>query len=819
MGPTNDGRIKPDIVADGVGLLSAASSGDDEYATLSGTSMSAPNVTGSLGMIQEFYRQSADTFMTAAQLKSLAIHTAREAGNSDGPDYKFGWGILNTIDAIKLLQGRNNKDTLLTEATLNSGEVHEYELIPDNKTKLTATVVWTDVPGQVTDLGSSTPHLVNDLDLHLEDDAGNIYYPWKMDPENFGGSAKKGVNSLDNVEKLEFNVPDVRKYKLVVSHKGELENGSQTYALALTYNSTNIDNDLVYWVDGNGDYQSGSNFASISGGNNESLDLANIKSLAIDENSFDVDGDLTLSNDLELDNIIFTSDNVINFDLGGNTLIVNNAIHSTGQNLKISNGKLIVKPIQNKSIYLDFDGSNNLTVELDNEGSYSIESDINTAQLNIISGEYDFRNRSLSLGGINLFENSKALFEKNIINLTGLLYNSTENTEFNENKWFLNEAIITSDFPLSTTDTLETAGDNSVTGDLKFSKIIANSKIEIFNKLQVDSIEFNDGSDFVINNEDSLIVHKGISFNGSQAKRISGSNTNLLANLEFTFRSKLCVDNLSVSNIHFTSQSVLNLVSNASISNSVNVLELPCEELIFPDFRVSSNCVNSLIYLENFSDGDIENFEWDFGNGIEYEGVNNVENPVVWFEEAGEYEIKLTASNELQTAEYVRNINVSENSVDPVEIIENQQGLVATVSGAEYQWFKDGIEIDGETERVLSIDFESGIYNVAYFSDSEDGCKSRVSDSFEYIVTSNTEKIDDNVKLYPNPVNNTLTVKNFENFENFRIFEFQGKMVHSDFIENGSNLIEIDVNEYNSGLYFIELLGKNKSIKLKFIIE
>ncbi|MGM0581131.1 MAG: S8 family serine peptidase [Bacteroidota bacterium] len=818
-GPTNDGRIKPDLVADGVGLLSPSSSGDEEYATLSGTSMSAPNVTGTLGLIQEYYRQSADTFMTAAQLKSLAIHTSREAGNAPGPDYKYGWGILNAIDAIKVLQGRNDNDTLFTQATLNNGEIHEYELIPD-KSKLTATIVWTDVAGDVTDLGSSTPNLVNDLDLHLEDDAGNKYYPWSMNPENFGGSARKEINSLDNVEKIEFQVPNVRKYKLVVSHKGTLENDSQTYALSLTYSSANIDNNLVYWVNGDGDYQDSLNFSSNSGGDSEPIDLSTVSSLTIDENSFQEDGLLTLSSDVSLENIIFTSDTPLNLDLGGNTLTVNNAIHSTGENLKISNGKLIVNPDLNNDIYLDFDGSDNLTIELDNEGSYNIVSDINAAQLNVLNGEYLIQDKSLLFGGVNLNIDSKVKFNDNVIELSGLFFNSSQHTEFSENNWFLNDAIVSTEFPVTSIDIIETTGNNSFTGEFNFGKLISNSKTEIFNKFEVDSLILNNGADIIINNEDSLIVHKGIKLNGVDTKRLSGSNTAQLANLGFTFRSKLCLENLEISNIDFTSESVLNITSGGAISNSENVLELPCSELIFPDFTIPSNCVNSLIYLDNKSEGEFEESNWDFGNGLDLEGVNNVLNPVVWFTEAGQYEIKLTISNELQTEEFTRVIEINENNLNSVNIIENQQGLVASVSGAEYQWFKDGIAIEGETDRVLTVDdFESGIYNVAYFSSSEEGCQSMVSDAFEYIVTSNMKKIDSDIKLYPNPVNNILTVKNFENYEKFRIFDFQSKMVHADNIDMGSNDIELDVRNLESGLYFIELVGRKKSIKLKFLIE
>jgi hypothetical protein len=95
VGPTDDGRIKPDVVAPGVDLFTSHYSTDTAYETVSGTSFSSPAVAGSLDLISQLYSQLNGTNRTllASTLKAIAIHTADEAGTT-GPDYSMDGGYL-----------------------------------------------------------------------------------------------------------------------------------------------------------------------------------------------------------------------------------------------------------------------------------------------------------------------------------------------------------------------------------------------------------------------------------------------------------------------------------------------------------------------------------------------------------------------------------------------------------------------------------------------------------------------------------------------------------------------------------------------------
>ena len=241
-GPTDDGRIKPDIVADGVNVFSSTATNDSSYDYKNGTSMATPNAAGSLLLLQELSQQlSPKKFIRAATVKALAIHTANEAGPNPGPDYKFGWGLLNMLDAATVLKnalttknGATSTD-LVYENNLNNLDSNTYTIIASGKKPVKATIVWNDIKGTVTNtLNDNTPQLVNDLDLTISQ-GSNTTRSWKLNPQSPASAAFKGDNILDNVEKVEIDTTLVGKsYLIKVKHKRNLERGQQAYSLVIS---------------------------------------------------------------------------------------------------------------------------------------------------------------------------------------------------------------------------------------------------------------------------------------------------------------------------------------------------------------------------------------------------------------------------------------------------------------------------------------------------------------------------------------------------------------------------------------------------------
>ena len=241
-GPTDDGRIKPDIVTNGYSVYSSTNSSDSSYGYSSGTSMASPGAAASLFLLQELSQQIVpNKFMRAATIKGLAIHSANEAGLYPGPDYKFGWGLLNIGEAaIVLSNALTNKNSsssvdLVYENILEDKASYSVSVVASGNKPLKATLSWTDIKGTVeTSLNDSTRRLVNDLDLKITKDT-ITYFPWKLNPKAPDDPATRAINSVDNVEKVEIDSTLVgNSYTITVNHKNNLVRGQQAYSLIIS---------------------------------------------------------------------------------------------------------------------------------------------------------------------------------------------------------------------------------------------------------------------------------------------------------------------------------------------------------------------------------------------------------------------------------------------------------------------------------------------------------------------------------------------------------------------------------------------------------
>ncbi|MCC2589440.1 S8 family serine peptidase [Chryseobacterium sp. MFBS3-17] len=240
-GPSDDGRIKPDITTKGVAVYSTLETADNVYASMPGTSMASPGITGVLTLLQQYHNQLYGSFMRAATTKGLLLHTADEAGYNPGPDYEYGWGLVNATRAAEVIRDKNlsANGSIIEETTLAAGATYTKNIIASGTTPLQVSISWTD-PAPAASLVNSgtvdptTNYLVNDLDVKVTAANGTIYYPWKLDGmANFGffnPATRNSANNVDNFERVDIENPS-GQYTITVTHKGTLTNGPQHFTL------------------------------------------------------------------------------------------------------------------------------------------------------------------------------------------------------------------------------------------------------------------------------------------------------------------------------------------------------------------------------------------------------------------------------------------------------------------------------------------------------------------------------------------------------------------------------------------------------------
>jgi len=239
-GPTDDGRIKPDIVANGTDLYSSTNTSNTAYENMSGTSMSSPNVAGSVALIleQQATLNGVTNALRSSTVKGLIIHTADEAGTAPGPDYRFGWGLLNTYKAVQLLTLDNEigGNQLIRELTLNQGGNEVFTVESNGTEPLKVTICWIDPAGTPPQASLNPPNLmlVNDLDLTVTGPNSTVYYPWVLDPSNPSAAATTGNNFRDNVEQVLIESPVAGTYTIKVGHKNNLTTGSQKFSIIIS---------------------------------------------------------------------------------------------------------------------------------------------------------------------------------------------------------------------------------------------------------------------------------------------------------------------------------------------------------------------------------------------------------------------------------------------------------------------------------------------------------------------------------------------------------------------------------------------------------
>ena len=235
-GPTDDGRIKPEIVTKGTSVRSTTSLNDTSSGLSQGTSMASPGIAGTALLLQQYYKSINPTYMRAATLKGLLMHTADEAGLDRGPDYSFGWGLANAERAADVITKRPLLRSIIEENTLNNAQTFTKSIYSDGTEPIMVSISWTDRPGtaNTSTIDPTNLNIVNDLDVRVIRGT-STFFPWTLNPVTpWIAAVRDSDNFRDNFEKIEIDNPAQGNYQIVVSHKGTLTGSNQNFSLIVS---------------------------------------------------------------------------------------------------------------------------------------------------------------------------------------------------------------------------------------------------------------------------------------------------------------------------------------------------------------------------------------------------------------------------------------------------------------------------------------------------------------------------------------------------------------------------------------------------------
>jgi len=841
-GPTDDGRIKPDLVAPGVSVESPISTQNNLYAFFDGTSMSSPAVTGSLVLLQQLYKNlNGGNVMRAATLKALAIHTAREAGANPGPDYSFGWGLLDAEAAAKVITGRDDQNIIITEASLASGQSYEVELNPKAGEKITATLVWTDPAGTpvAPSLNPTTKMLVNDLDMRLTEDitGGLTFFPWTLDPapsKRALAAVQTGDNFRDNVEKMEFDNPLPRKYKLKVTHKlASLVSGPQKFSLIITYNSIVDSKISYYWIGDSGDWNDPAHWSLTSGGTAAASVPGADNRVVFDENSFSGDGEaVTMTQNESCYSMRWFAQEATNFSMASHELTVNESLLLLSSQISLTTPGMINflgAPNTNYQVGLSNNSFADLSLKFTGDNSlWSLTGDFSLDKIALVQGKVELTGGKSKINMINtsgVLTKGLSLLNAELSGLQSLnidLTNATLDTKNSSIKVVTANPVYSLNFGTNDFAGLINiaSGEVSIAGSGSIAKVEGKGVLKAIGNHFFKNLSLDGGSQLIFQTGSTQTFTDTLTLKAQNGNRILfKSDATGKAFFSFDKYYKICLDYLDIENIDVVGQSVVNSGINSTLVNSINWLSEDCSSITFPDFTFANNCIQSSTLFTNKSNGPITTYSWDFGDAASGKNGSSLPSPIHDFNQAGNYLVTLEVSNGTAPKKKVTKtveVNIP-NSLPQNHIVINNSKLTSFTPASKYTWVLNEELVDNSNTRAISFTDKPGDYTVLIF----DQLCNRRSDPF--IVSAVEDESPVVIKaftLFPNPADDKLFIQKGAGLQvkAIHLTDLLGRQRPIEVMEYNEAL-EIDLSSLESGIYVIQVLSDTGVFKEKIIVR
>ena len=660
-GPTNDGRIKPDLVAPGTYILSTRSQdpsfsfevgsevfsnySNQYYQYMQGTSMSTPIVAGNVALLKEYFEKRLNySYPSAALVKGLLINGAKDLSPGQyetgiyqevlqRPDYSQGWGRVDLKNSInpnnsKIIFYLENK----TGFTTGDDFLYSFNITKNiSNIPLRVTLIYSDYPS--TTLAAT--NLVNDLDLTLTlPNSTQLKGNYML----YGNS---NYDRINNIEGIDLNNVALGEYTINVSGYN-IPSGPQPFSIIVSYE----ENNSIF-------YTENSNIEN----NNITTNYA-ILNFTLDKES---QVELLLNN---VSQGFLTSSDNLNFEY--NTGNLNNGEYSI---------ELIIIPYKN-----NFDIVNPLYFSNSKILNFNISFDNLTKLIDISPLNNSILNKT------NLIQNFNLSFTKNLTRLIAYynnsIYNLTSNIQYNSANFNISFADYKENQII-----FEFEGGEQITNNITY-----NVYLNDFRSPSINSINPLNNSIF-----NSTNINYSVNFNISFNKNISKLDLYSMGNLYNIFNSstlnqvqfRINLSKYKYNNFTFILEDQFNLTSNFSYNlylrdnstpqisyiNILNNLVINLSNLNLPIFMNFTKKIINFSYIYNNQNFDLTSQIINNSINSSIDLINYSQN-IISFEFEDEFQIKKNYTLQFNSSLY---LNSSLNDTDGDGINDSIDNLIGNI--------------------------------------------------------------------------------------------------------------------------------------------
>jgi hypothetical protein len=251
-GPTDDGRIKPEVTIPGQSIVSADNdntTGSENCGTrtMTGTSMAAPAAAGLAALVRQYYQNGfhisgaasfGDGFdPSGALIRATLVGSAQEMSSGPIPDNCQGWGRIALDDALYFPSDARRlwvSDDAAGFMTGSTGEIKSFGFtVHASGAPFKVTLAWSDFPSTA----AASPHINNDLDLQVTGPGGVFWGNVFAGGESAAGGSEDRINTLEQVL---LKNPAPGEYTVSV-RSFNVPNGPQPFALVVIGGEPNRD--------------------------------------------------------------------------------------------------------------------------------------------------------------------------------------------------------------------------------------------------------------------------------------------------------------------------------------------------------------------------------------------------------------------------------------------------------------------------------------------------------------------------------------------------------------------------------------------------